>query len=43
MAACRVFRGRVLAVAERMSHLSPHDRVKLLQELRSPLSELAEG
>ena len=37
----RVFRARVLGVGDRLRHLPSKDHVRLVQELRSALDELA--
>jgi phage terminase Nu1 subunit (DNA packaging protein) len=41
--ACRSIRARVLAVADRLRDLPPRQHVKLAQELRAALSDLADG
>jgi phage terminase Nu1 subunit (DNA packaging protein) len=41
--ACRAIRATVLAVADRMRDLPPRQHVKLAQELRAALSDLANG
>jgi hypothetical protein len=43
ISACRAFRARVLAVANRMRDLPPRQHVKLATELRQALSDLADG
>ena len=42
-ATCRAIRGRVLAVADKMRDLPARQHVKLAQELRSALTDLADG
>ena len=42
-AACRSIRARVLAVADKMRDLPARQHVKLTSELRSALSDLADG
>ena len=42
-ATCRAIRGRVLAVADKMRDLPARQHVKLAQQLRSALSDLAVG